>query len=498
MNLYTWLVPVFFVLHNWWQYEGLIPLSIALKLFLQIELITTVGFFILRFLLGSGDKAAMITAAANVLLLFFGNIRDGVNSLSILSPMASYKFLLPTLLLLFVVVVLLVSRKKYFEKSSLFLGILLLLFILADFARIAWGQIRIKAPHNSMVYRNSINLENADTATVRPDVYLLVFDSYPGQAACSRWLGFSNAAIDSALIRRGFYVVRNAMSNYNRTALSMASELNMQYLAGVLPNKPIEPIQYNQCMYSVRESKVPAVFDHFGYSLVNLSCFDLKNVPAFRKEDFLALPPERMFLYSTFLSCFRRDIGWHFPGLPVFGKESDWRADAELQQEYASKKRYNDAVIDSLLHLPMSSIKKPFFVYVHLYLPHPPFFYDANGHELQRGTDLMRLKDDKTALHEYIQYTNKKMLQICDTIIAHTNRPLAIVLQSDHGYRDLSLADMPAAAYYNNFSAIYYSDKQYGQLYDRMSNVNVFPMVFNKYFRTSIPLQADSIVHIPY
>lgn len=57
----------------------------------------------------------------------------------------------------------------------------------------------------------------------------------------------------------------------------------------------------------------------------------------------------------------------------------------------------------------------------------------------------------------------------------------------DHGYRgDAGITDSIAS--YQNFSAIYFPDKNYKYLDDSLSSVNVFRLVLNKYFNAKLPM----------
>lgn len=497
--LYVWLLPVFFVAHTLWQYAGLVTFTTGAKILLQAEVVTTIVYFVLRFLFSSGQKAALVVTAANGVQFFFGDVKRALSAIPALQVLSRYTVLLPLVLVFLIVVVIVAKKKQQFHRPNTFFNLLLLLFLVADVVKIAWDKQALRVFAHRLLAEPPVDVKRWTNREGQPDVYLLVFYSYPGRSARRQWLHDSSAGVEEGLRSRGFYVVEASVSNYNRTAFSMASTLNMQYLRGVSKNQVPAPIQYNECSLSIQESQVPAVFRHFRYQLFNLSCFDIAQSPAFRKEDFLQLPPEKMFLYSTFFACINRDIGWNFVSLPLPGERASGATDkAEIFQQNLWKKEYNDSVLDSLYRLPAEHAELPRFVYAHLYLPHPPFFYDSTGHYLGPAIDIPAQMEQPAMLQQYIGYANKKILGIADTIIAHARRPLAIIVMSDHGYRDLRPAEMPPSAYFDNLSAVYFSDKQYESLYKSMSNVNLFRVLFNKYFDASLPLLKDSTVDMPY
>lgn len=496
---YVWLLPVFFVSHTLWQYAGLVTYGTGATILLQAELVTTIVYLVLRFLFSSAQQAAIVVTAANVVQFFFGDVKTALSAVPALHFVSHYTVLLPLIFVLFLVVVTVAKRKQYFHRFNTYANVLLLLFLVVDVARIAWNKQVVQLSAHRLLVEPPVAMHQLTAGNQQPDVYLLVFDSYPGRGARQKWLHDQSAAAEEGLARRGFYVIESSSSNYNKTAFSMASTLNMQYLRNTPKNQVPAPIQYNESSLMIRESQVVEVFRHFQYQLINLSCFDIAQSPALRKEDFLVLPPEKMFVYSTLSACLNRDIGWNFGSLPLLGKRTSAVSDkAETFQQNLWKKEYNDRVLDSLYRLPAQPSVEPRFVYAHLYLPHPPFFYDSTGRYLGPDIDVSSQMEDPAMLRQYIAYANKNILGIADTIISHTRRPLAIIVMSDHGYRDLRPSDMPPSAYFKNLSAVYFSDKQYQQLYKPMSNVNLFRVLFNTYFNAALPLLRDSTIEMPY
>ena len=66
---------------------------------------------------------------------------------------------------------------------------------------------------------------------------------------------------------------------------------------------------------------------------------------------------------------------------------------------------------------------------------------------------------------------------------------------SDHGYRYIK--DGGAYSwFFNNQNAVYFPDGDYSLMYDSISNVNQFRVVFNKLFRLNLPLLKDSVIFL--
>jgi len=76
-----------------------------------------------------------------------------------------------------------------------------------------------------------------------------------------------------------------------------------------------------------------------------------------------------------------------------------------------------------------------------------------------------------------------------------TARKKIVIIEGDHGYREyLQRSKMPEI--FRNLNAYWFPDKNYSTLYDGISPVNTFRVVFNQYFHKYFPLLPDSSVYI--
>jgi hypothetical protein len=82
-------------------------------------------------------------------------------------------------------------------------------------------------------------------------------------------------------------------------------------------------------------------------------------------------------------------------------------------------------------------------------------------------------------------------------ILTNSNKPVVIVLQSDHGDEKFLDWDAPTSQGVSVRSAIlnaiYYSDQVYDEFYPTMTPVNTFRVVFNHWFGTQYPLLFDKV-----
>ena len=497
------LLPAFFVLHSYLQYFGLVSVRTALKILGVMIFLFVLVFLGLLAITKTIQRSAHITLWFGFIILFYGVIKNFFKSVPGLYFMSRYAVLIPFLFIVSIFVTIRIIRKQDFSKLDRFLNTLLILFLVTDTIIMAYAGASVFMQSNKMVKNNIVKTDAITVSPERPDTYFLVFDSYPGTTFLEHYLKYDNSPLNVILKKKGFYVAGNPRSNYNRTALSMASTLNFEYLQGVNSQSVIEPRYYNQASLSIEHSAALAIFIHSGYKIFNLSFFDLEQHPSISKENFLVLADDKMLLYNTLIENFRRDLLWHFPWA-LDANEKDIRSQPQTGIKYVMntgfrKRNFNNAIIDSLQKIPSQYSNKPKFVYAHFYLPHPPFFYDSNGRELPVNSETVeQTMQCNTCFLSYLEYTNKVMLKTVEAILDGPGKPPVIIIQSDHGYRDFAKSFVGEDQYFKNYSAFYFPDRNYTMLYDTISNINTFPVIFNKYFKTNIPLQKDTSTFLPY
>ncbi|HTE10690.1 MAG TPA: sulfatase-like hydrolase/transferase [Chitinophagaceae bacterium] len=499
---HSFLLPVFFVLHNYLQYAGLVSGAAAVKVLVEIEFIFIVSFIILLLITRNVQRSAQITTLLGFIALFYGVIKDFFSDTLHFPFMARYRLLLPVIIIVSLLLIVRISRKKDFSKPNRFQNILLLLFLFTEVILLLCSGTGVYRQRNQLVKNNILTPANLPVITGQPDVYFLVFDSYPGTDFMHAYLQYNNA-LDSMLTSKGFYVVSHPKSNYNRTALSMAATLNFEFLQNIPDQSNLEPKHYNQASLSIAHAAAIAVFIHNGYQVYNLSVFDLEQQPSMFKENFLVLPEEKMLLYNTLAERFQLDVLWNFH-LPLQGNTG--RTDAKKRRyqdlftkESIKKRDFNNKLIDSLPKISLQDGGKPKFIYAHFYLPHPPFFYNRNGDALTlKISDVEQSMEQTASFISYLEYTNKVILKLVKSILRDPQKEPVIIVQSDHGYRDFKKSLVNPGQYFKNYSAFYFPDKNYSTLYDTLSNINTFPVIFNKYFKTNIPLQKDTSVFTGY
>ncbi|MEX2395041.1 MAG: sulfatase-like hydrolase/transferase, partial [Actinomycetota bacterium] len=96
------------------------------------------------------------------------------------------------------------------------------------------------------------------------------------------------------------------------------------------------------------------------------------------------------------------------------------------KQDYARTLYQLDAVPEA------RRIDGPTFTFAHLYLPHEPYVFDADGRYVTK--EEQDSQDHRKAYVEQLKYTNKKITEMVDEIldVPDEDRPI-VILQSDEG-----------------------------------------------------------------
>jgi hypothetical protein len=486
--LHLFLLPVFFTVSIYSRFAGLTGKLDLFIAFLVITAALIILFLLFCFSYKNKSKAALAASITGILYLFFGNIKELLAVSSLLSPISHYKILLPLLFVMYAALLYSIRKTKSVNNITAYLNILFLLYLSIEM----WNLLQF--PGSNQKNNSLLTPRNKQLTTgSRPDIYFIVADGYPSTIYQQTVLGIPYNSLDSFLIRKNFFPVTNARSNYNNTAFSMTSVLSMQYVDWMKGINAAKPYHYNRATATIKDALVFRLLRQEEYTIYNLSVFDIAGNRSIKKEDFLSTTPSAIIFYNTFWNSIRRDILPEF--FPVLKKRLIRKQEQDNKSHLSKYKDYNRQVSDSLLTIAALPAPCPKFVYTHLEMPHFPYFYDSAGKaypdELVFGPGMIR---DKERFKNYVAYTNSHICQLITRVLSQTNGQAVIILLSDHGINDLPGSRKEDA--FSNYSAFYFPDGNYRQLYTGMSNVNTFRVIFNKYFGQQLPLLSDSSIYI--
>jgi hypothetical protein len=479
---FLFLLPIFFVFHGFVEHYDFVSQKDALVLLLLYSAGMLMIFGIYWLFCRDVNNAALIALFTMSFFLFFGSIQDFLRRSFAGTFFARYSFIMPLFLVLLATLAAWSKRKKASPQKTVgYFNILFLLFLFIDFVWLTGKIVNNKRhPVKSLIAKVS-----ACDSCSKPNVFFIVLDEYSGSRALKMLFNFDNSAFEKQLEARGFFVAKQSRSNYNYTPFSIASILNMSYLHLRMEAKAPGNIDY--CYRQIRNSSVINYFLSMGYDFYNYSIFDFNERPAVNYDDFL--PNSTTLIHSqTFFSRVMKDISFNI-------STGKWKINFGLEKRTYKHLHNNENFIELTSNAALQKTIRPKFVYTHLMMPHYPYYFDSRG----RSRDFQNLFAGQEANRqnyiEYLQYCNGRLLPLIDSIISVSDSPPVIMLLADHGFKE-GVSKEEHKYVFPNLSAVYFPDRNYGQLYDSISNVNQFRVLLNTEFDQRLPLLSDSTIYL--
>jgi hypothetical protein len=315
---------------------------------------------------------------------------------------------------------------------------------------------------------------------IPPDIYYIIVDSYLRQDVLQKHYGYDNSSFLNALEDMGFRVTRCSQSNYAWTELSLASSLNMDYLQTLASNHTTEDTRHAETRWLFQQSAVRRILKELGYKLVafetgfywtEIKDADIYITPASHPS---GLNTFEVILVKTSVGLILFDAA---PALPDSLNQALNNPDSIHRERLLF-------TLDKLSEVP-ASIPGPKFVFAHILAPHNPYVLDQDGNAVTYPSNMEPGMWEKGYFDELI-YVNKRILQIINMILTNSPTPPIIILQGDHAIYWAAAPDRLKI-----LNAYYLPGGDTSQLYDSISPVNSFRVVFNQYFSASYPLLED-------
>jgi len=441
---------------------------------LKYFFITTLLIFVLRLIFKNFSIAVLATFLTLCLFFFFGAIHDFLKSIFSKGLLSRYVVVLPFLLLVYFLLLLEIRRRFIKPKIIRYLNILFAVLILFDIG------ILIFKKANGL--NNPVDIVLDCKQCEKPDVYLILLDGYAGQAQLNSEFDFDNSLFYKELRQSGFYVSPDSRSNYTSTAFSVSSILSMAYHN--LKNYKTTPESLDYCFKKIYNSTVVNSFKSTGYEFYNFSIFDFKNQPSLINKTFL-ISGKKLITSQTLLSRMEKDLYYNF-------LMNNFTHSGLYKNFVFRDLKNNKLLMNKTLKTARQNNEKPKFVYLHLMLPHFPYYYNQQG-ILNNINDLKYDKLERKDLYlNYLKYGNNIILNLIQEIKLKSEKPPVVILLSDHGFRYGSNKDYKLR--FSNLAAIHLPNKKYLDYENTLTNVNVFRIFFNSYFRQNLPMLENKIV----
>jgi hypothetical protein len=319
-----------------------------------------------------------------------------------------------------------------------------------------------------------------------PDIYYLILDGYGRSDVLRDLYDYDNRDFLQALAERGFYVADSSHTNYNSTAQSLCSSLNMNYLHLIMPTDPRQfsrlptamMLENNRVMNQLKRYGYRTVSFSTGYAPTEIEFADYYFSPGWALSEF-----QNHLLNTT----------------PIPLLMAGFKSQFDLHRDRL------DFTLTKLGRL--SEVPSPKFVFAHISCPHPPFVFGPNGEPIERDWpfDLSdgdhylerdgNIADYLAGYCNQVTYVSNRIIETIDSLKALSADPPVIIIQADHGPGSQlhwqSLAQTDLRERFSILNAYLLPGVDTALLYPSITPINSFRIVLNQYFGTEFQLLPD-------
>lgn len=460
------LLPLFIALNGFVRYPQSIQLG-ELTVFILINIITiSLLVFVFQFLM-TFRKATLFIFFILLFNALYGLLIDNLKVILTVEEIR-FRLIFPWIIILSVLLFFYYKKTtNEFNKLVQYLNILLVLFIAIEFLQYISILQKVNK-HKYVIVKKEVHV-------AKPNIFLIITDGYAGSQQLKELFNFDNKLFLDSLKSLGFFVAQNSQSNFSGTSSSMATLLGMKY---------IDASEFDDVNVLFNNNNVIKILQDFKYSIINNSIFKIADQQPHQPISYfpigITLITRHHFI--SHLNEVLHNILYKFQ-FPY--EVSRMNKIEHVQQE-------NAYIRDSITYKRLANFienndQSSTFIYSHFLMPHAPYLYNRTGERISHSNT------SKDNYIEFLQYTNRKLLDISKSIL-HKSPMSIILLLSDHGYREDGTNE-PTPLRFSNLTAVYYPDKNYKKLNNNVSNVNLFRLLFNSKFGQSFSLLPDSTVY---
>jgi hypothetical protein len=505
--------PVFFALFpvlalyaiNFSKFEGSQIIFSFFILVIIAILLMLIGWLRSRDL----DKAAFLSSLIVFLFMNYGHVyvglqgflEDNFTLVDMQSQidwlrLGAHLFLVPSWFLLFFLGYIIFNRLiRWKRQVTRYLFLLSILSLLIPLARILGNIITMETAYGEGIPVTAEAVRDYKPIIVesKPDIYYIILDAYGRGDILQEFYGYDNSYFIDQLEDMGFFIARESRSNYSNTNRSLASSLSMGYLDGDMAIPEEDVLCEKFLAESISSGQVIQILKGLGYKIVS---FATGYPTTEMQEADLYLSPE-----SSGMDAFERLLIQRSMLLPVF----EFASSINFPLEYPGYRAHRERIQFALEWITNLSKKdEPTFVFAHIVAPHPPFVFDAKGEAVIQGFPYAMgdgnvvpgtREDYIKGYTEQLTYISTAILKVLRHLTHDSSQQPVILLQGDHGPRSVMEWGSPSSDAMRESMAIlnayYLPDADTSFLYDKISPVNSFRVLFNAYFNTGYEILPD-------
>jgi hypothetical protein len=346
----------------------------------------------------------------------------------------------------------------------------------------------------------AVHVEAAPAPSAKPpDIVVLLLDAHARADVLAEDYDADMSEFVNALEQRGFDVSSRSRSNYMSTQLTLPSMFNLNLLSDL---------------------KLPDVTDRLYGPALNASLVDNEAFRILREGGYrigavspgyegVALRKADSFFDGGQLSELETILIANSAALPAI----EVAAPTALQDQLRARIRWNLNPDNWLPQMESTAAGQPFFLFVHVPSPHPPYVFYRDGSPRQdrviffvdRTPFVQRTQEsiDSTA-EAYVgqlTYVDTMAIAAIDKVLDAVPDDAVVIVMADHGPdAHVDWSNLTPAISHERFAALFAARTPgHADLFgDAPTPVNLFRTLFNTYLGTDLTLLSDdSFMGIP-
>ncbi len=493
------LLPAFFLLHNYNELFGFIKIS---QLLVYGAIIYTPVFICLltMYLTRKWNiKSSLILFSILFLLLLFGPINNYARHITHSGIFGSrYTILIICIILLMLIIRKIIKSKTISSQTVFFVNLAVVCLITTEVVMVFLNAQELKRTKNLIYPDKTLSQQFVSPNlpdSAKPDIYFFVFDEYTNNETLQKLWNYNNDTITNWLLSSGFHLPAKPSANYSFTIYSVSSTFNMNYIDPKKGSDGTIPLNVLQANESLSDNETFNILKKENYDIHFLAPFDnkIETTPT----HFFDYISNKQIQAQTLPGVFAESELWSSIAAKFFNGEDKSSLYAKSLQE---KYQIIRSTVEKIKSTTDSNVnRKPHFVYGHLMVPHEPHMFDKAGKFLTYDEYLK-----SNAFNTYtpqITYGNSLMKEIVSYIKQHNKRNTIIIIEGDHGFRGFiedgidwfnRTPDSLKRYFLPNFNAVYFPDGNYSKIYDHISPINTFRVLFDQFFHQNFPMLKDT------
>jgi len=458
------LLPILFLFqHNINEvplFDILIPLGLSIipAVILWIPLKILFGY----------TKSSLITSLTLLSFTIFGNIHNVLldHPEVILQVLGKTSILGTIFLISNIIFIIFIIKRKTIPNITSPLNVMSITIV--GFLVVSSLGYYIMNPidENLINYFDEIDIQTPQSDN-NPDVYVFLLDEFSGKDTLKRDFDYDLQPFENKLIEREF-IVPTSYSNYPNTEFSLPSIMNMMYMDNLVAGIENNSKDFRITNEIVKINNVMKIFKANNYEIITF-------FGGMHNSYSTHLVDKKLCAFGGFNPDLKKNFVLTYMPISYFN---------EILLENQSREKLK-CVFKTFEDNAFDDNSKSKFVLAHLRLPHEPYVYNENGDIMQN-----KYQNDRPAYLSQLKFTEKKILEIIDTIQSHSPDAV-IILFSDHGYREEINWENPRMVDYRSaFNTItsFYFPIGYEKIPSEVSAVNIFRIFFNAYFNADFEI----------